>query len=140
MAQGDIAHPLGGCTVLVVHENRFRGAYLAEVLRGAGAGVAGPVDTAARGIALLEPVPMRGAMVLSSSVAGGETLYELAAARGLATLLVHPAQTPLQGSAVAGPYLESPFAGFQVVEALAQLLQGRAVREAQRTGPRLRGH
>lgn len=108
MAQGDIAHPLGGCTVLVVHENRFRGAYLAEVLRGAGAGVAGPVDTAARGIALLEPVPMRGAMVLSSSVAG--------------------------------PYLESPFAGFQVVEALAQLLQGRAVREAQRTGPRLRGH
>lgn len=136
-----VADPaLRGLTVLIVHEDRFRGAYLAEVLRGAEAIVAGPVDTVSGGLALLDPVPMRGAMVLSSAVAGGEALYEVAAARGVATLLVHPARTPFQNPSAAVPYLEAPYAGFQVVEALARLLGTRAGGEVQRAGPCLRGH
>ena len=135
-----IAHVLRGRTVLVIHEERFRGEYLAEVLRGADATVAGPVETASTGIALLATMERGAVMVLSSSITGSEALFERAAAKSLATLLVHPPRTTSPIATATLPYLASPYAGFQVVEALARLLASEQSHEEQRIRPCPRGH
>lgn len=113
---------LRGHMVVVVHQDRFQGSYLAEVLRSAGAAIAGPTPAAAVAADLIAATAAPAALVLSSSVPGRGALIEQADGAGWVTLLLHHASARVPVEVGGAPALTAPYAGFQVVDALANLL------------------
>ncbi|WP_129586272.1 hypothetical protein [Sphingomonas montana] len=114
---------LAGRTVLIVHEDAFQAAYLDKVLRGSGAKIRGVAQTAADGVQLLEAGDPPVGVIVSRTVTGyeAEELSDILAARAVVVLTVHPAGGTAVSSGAGRCALVAPYAGFQVVDALAQL-------------------
>lgn len=108
--------------MLIAHEAAFQQSYLSGVVRAAGAIVRGPVADAGTGLELLNSGV--DAMVRSYTLSRQDAvaLIDAALSRGIRTVVVHPAQAD-----VAHPFsdhrcLATPYAGFQIVGALADVL------------------
>ncbi|GAA4220496.1 hypothetical protein GCM10022253_24730 [Sphingomonas endophytica] len=116
-----IAHELAGVRVLVAHEDGFQKAYLSAVLAAAGAIL---VDPSAAGDAALTGPPPLDAAVVSQIVQAtdGHRLIDAAARGALAVLVVHSASAlPLPAVGLLRS-LAVPYAAFQVVEAIRDML------------------
>jgi len=116
-----IAHELAGVRVLVAHEDGFQKAYLSAVLAAAGAIL---VDPSAAVDAALTDQPRLDAAVVSQIVQAthGHRLIDAAARGALAVLVVHPASAlPLPAVGLLRN-LAVPYAAFQVVEAIRDML------------------
>lgn len=119
MATGELA----GQRVLVVEDDWFIASYVAEALERAGAAVLGPTPSVSGALALLaENRP--DAATLNLSLDDGDSTP---VARRLAELdvpflfLSAHAASVLPPDLKARPRLDKPFAGFEVVQALATL-------------------
>jgi hypothetical protein len=122
-----IGQKLHGRRVLIAHEDSFQRSYLCEVIQAAGADVISTADVGDNELALLGPGSGIHAMVLSYALPhkNAIALVEAAIASGIRTVIVHPAK-----AAVAFPFsdhrcLAIPYGGFQVVDALADVLAAR---------------
>jgi hypothetical protein len=116
-----IAHELAGVSVLVAHEDGFQKAYLSAVLAAAGAILDDP--SAAGDAALTGPPPLDAAVVSQIVQAtDGHRLIDAAARGALAVLVVHPASAlPLPAVGLLRN-LAVPYAAFQVVEEIRDML------------------
>lgn len=130
---------LQGRHVLPVHEDGFQRRYLAGVIEDFGGVVLGPVPTAAAGLTLLAGHPTPAAVALGDAVEDAIAMAAAARARGMAVLLLG---SPRPGGRLIAidRLLPAPFSGFQVVEALSDLLCGRENGRSLRSGPHLQGH
>jgi hypothetical protein len=109
--------------VVIVHEDAFVARYLADVIVRSGATVAQPV-AAVGGEALLDFGATASAIVLSDTAPGGDAIADFAAKHGLPLVIVR--STPRAYPALADDRtLTAPFAAFQVVELLRDLLVDR---------------
>ena len=119
-----IAQVLQGRRVLIAHESAFQCSYLSEGVRAAGATVVGPVQVIADGIALLDCKPRVDAMVLSQALPHWDAvaLVEAAISQDIRPVIVHPAQADLAHPFSDFSCLAMPYAAFQVVAALADVL------------------
>jgi len=117
-----IAHELAGVRVLVAHEDGFQKAYLSAVLAAAGAILVDP-SNAAGDAALTGPPPLDAAVVSQIVQAtDGHRLIDAAARGALAVLVVHSASAlPLPAVGLLRS-LAVPYAAFQVVEAIRDML------------------
>jgi hypothetical protein len=115
---------LTGRRVLVAHESAFQGSYLGEVLRAAGASVIGPVESGREGLALLGREANVHAMVLSEALSDQAETSLLSAAidDNIRVVVVHEAGVDVAPSFADHRCLATPYAGFQVVAALADVL------------------
>ena len=127
---------LNGVRVLLVHENAFQGQYLADVIADAGATLVGPIVSARQAIASLEHDGPWSALVLSSGVDGGGAVAGIGAELGVALLYVQSAPSAASPPPSARRVMSTPFAGFQVVEALGEMM----VDHGPAAGPHLGGH
>jgi len=125
--------------VLIAHEDAFHRSYLEDVLSGSGAEIAGVERTAAAALVRLEGEPLLDALVLSSSLPEQQAtaLADVARRRKVAILVVEPARGVGRAVLGAEEVLTAPYAGFQVVEAVAGLLAARPDTSA---APQSAGH
>ena len=114
---------LDGRRVLIVHDNGFQGQYLADVVAGSGAMVLGPTASADIALASVENEHPLSALVLSSAVLGTQAIARAALSRGIPVVCVQPASEAPMVPVLAGAVLTTPFGGFQVVDALADVLR-----------------
>ncbi|VXC95757.1 hypothetical protein [Sphingomonas sp. 8AM] len=120
-----IAHELAGLRILIAHEDGFQRAYLSTVMTAAGAIVVDPATIAA-GAAPADDRPLDAAVVSHAMQATGGHMLADAAARGaLAVLVVHAASASPVPAVGLLRSLAAPYAAFQVVEALGDMLRGR---------------
>lgn len=131
---------LDGRRVLLVHEDAFFAAYLADVIKDKGATVVATFSSAAESAASLERDPAPCALVLSTAVHDNDVIIRTAAAHGVATLLVQPARGAAPQPECHCLVLTAPYAGFQVVDALHRLLMSKQMTVRPLHGPQLRGH
>ncbi|MEH3120675.1 MAG: hypothetical protein PGN16_01650 [Sphingomonas phyllosphaerae] len=122
-----IAHELAGMRILIAHEDSFQRAYLATVMTAAGAIV---IDRPATAGAWWPNDPPLDAAVLSQVMQATDArpLIDAAARGALAVLVLH--STATLPSPVVSPLrsLATPYAAFQVVDALCDMLASRADR------------
>jgi len=131
---------LCGKRVVLVHEDAFFGAYLADVIAANGATIVGVVALASEGTALLDHDPPPCVLVLSTGVRDHDVVARVAEVRQVAILLVQPVR-PHDGLslhiAACPPVLTMPFAGFQVVDAILRLFPSIGTDPAALRGPPL---
>lgn len=135
------AGELLGRTVLVVHESAFQRSYLADVLAGSGATVVEPVGSFAEGATLLDADPAPWALVLSPALPDGDGLAmaRVARNRGVAILPLGAQPNDPEWVRQADRVLPANYAGFQVAEALIQLLTRPPARRVHPGGLQRRG-
>lgn len=128
--------------MLIAHEDAFQRSYLGDVMRASGAAIAGAERDAAAAVARLEAEPLLDTLVLSPLLPDGQAavLAEAAVRRGIAILVVEPAHRGSGTKLPADAVLRAPYAGFQVVDAVAALLAGRNALTRSPFGSQLRGH
>lgn len=119
-----IAHELTGMRVLIAHEDKFQREYLSKVMIAAGAIVVDALTTTDGGVLWLGDLPPDAVVVSQSRhAADGGRLIDAAARDGLAVLVVHSAPVPALPSTGLFRSLEAPYAAFQVVNALGDMLR-----------------
>lgn len=119
-----IAHELTGMRVLIAHEDRFQREYLSKVMIAAGAIVVDAPTTTDGGVLWLGDLPPNAVVVSQSrQAADGGCLIAAAARDALAVLVVHSAPAPALPSTDLFRRLEAPYAAFQVVDALGDMLR-----------------
>ena len=138
-----IAHELTGVRVLIAHEDKFQMEYLSKVMIAAGAVVLDPSAPepghgpspdhapAAGVLQLGDPPPDAVVMSQSMQTADGGSLIDAAARGTVALLVVHSVfALPLPRIGLLCS-LAVPYAAFQVVDALVDMLGRRHDRPAQ---------
>jgi len=128
--------------VLIAHEDAFHRSYLEDVLTARGATVLVIERDAEAAKARLEAEPLLDTLVLSALLPDEQAavLAGIAVERGIAILVLKLARG---GSAITLPadaVLTAPYAGFQVVNAVAALLASREALTRSPSGSQLRGH
>lgn len=119
--------------IVLIHEDAFVAEYLAEVITQSGGVVTRPFA------AHVDAALMDGAaLVLSDTAPQRDIVLARAGELGLPLLIVRSAKQCLT-LATTDRVLTVPFAGFQVVEVLCDLLR-RDVREPSSSGSHRRGH
>ena len=134
MGSGERGDVLQRQHIVLIHEDTFVAQYLADVITQSGGVVTRPVG-AEIDAALLDGA----ALVLGDTAPQRDLVLAKAGELQLPLLIVRSAQRYLT-LATTDRVLTVPFAGFQVVEVLCELLQHQGVPEASSAGPRLHGH
>lgn len=119
-----IAHELAGMRILIAHEDTFQRAYLSSAMIAAGAIV---VDSAAISDAYRPIDPPLDAAVISQVLQATDArILNDAAARGArAVLILHPAAAIPVPAGCQSRRLAAPYAAFQVIDALRDMLARR---------------
>ena len=117
---------LTGRRVLIVEDDWFIAGYVADALDDAGATLIGPVASAAEGLALLDQGPPPDAATLNFSLTDGtsETVARRLDELGVPFMFRSAsASTALPIDLKDRPRLDKPFAGFQVVQAIEEMVR-----------------
>ncbi|WP_028965790.1 hypothetical protein [Sphingomonas phyllosphaerae] len=118
-----IAHELTGMRVLIAHEDNFQREYLSKVMIAAGAIVV-DAPTTTDGVPWLgDPFPDAVVVSQSRKAADDGRLIDAARRGALAMLVLHSAPTLVLPSTGLLRSLEAPYAAFQVVSALRDMLR-----------------
>lgn len=117
---------LTGKRILIVEDDWFIAGYVSETLEAAGAAPVGPVATAGAALELLEREPAPDAATLDFTLLDGDSVpvaRRLAAMEVPFLLLSATTGASLPDDLAARPRLAKPFGGFQVVDALADMIE-----------------
>lgn len=119
-----IAHELTGMRILIAHEDAFQREYLSKVMIAAGAITVNASMSAGDGkLWLGDPPPDAVVVSQGRQAADGGRLIDAAASGACAVLVVHAGPVLALPSTGLFRSLEAPYAAFQVVNALGDMLR-----------------
>jgi hypothetical protein len=128
-AMAPLGLDLGGVSVLIVQAKGFTSTYVISVIEDAGAHIVGPHETEAAAIACVVGGASRIAVaIIDTDLSGCGFCLALAAelaSRDIPTIFLSKRVCQIPEPFRRNLHLQPPFAGFQVVEAIAALLGGR---------------
>lgn len=134
MASGERGDVLQRQHIVLIHEDAFVAQYLADVIAQSGGVVTRPI-----GLEIDAALSDSAALVLSDTAPQRDLVLARTSELGLPLLIVRSAQRCLT-IATTDRVLTVPFAGFQVVEVLCELLQQPGAPRSSPPGSRQHGH